>query len=305
MRPMYRATSLFGLAAILVIGCGGSREAAWDTLPASGAAQSQSAEAQTQRTALLAEAAAAWEKRDDPAQIRDAITKWQQALEINPDDPETWTMVSRGYYLVADCHLRFDESKHEEMVNTFEQGTQAAERALVAMSDEFADRMRAGTRIEEALDVLSPEAVPALYWRSSNMGKWGSEKDFATLLAYKDEVRAVMTYCLEKDPNYFHAGPHRYFGAYFARLPSFAGGDLERSREHFERSLAVEQNYFGTHVLYAEDYSVKSQNRALFEEHLNYVISGDPNALPDVAPENRCEQRKAERALSTADEIFE
>jgi len=89
----------------------------------------------------------------------------------------------------------------------------------MALSSDFAQRMQAGTRIEEAVSILDRTAVPALYWRSANLGKWAAAQGFATLLSYKDEIRAVMTRCLELDANYFFAGPHRYFGAFYARAP--------------------------------------------------------------------------------------
>ena len=69
-------------------------------------------------------------------------------------------------------------------------------------------------------------------------------RGFATILSYKDEIRAIMARCLELDAAYFHSGPHRYFGAFYARVPAFAGGDLERSREHFDTALSVDPNYF-------------------------------------------------------------
>jgi tetratricopeptide (TPR) repeat protein len=295
-----------GLALALVLaGCGSSRQAAWETTAASKSSDKADAQSQSQRDALLTEAQSSWEQRSDEAKLRQAISTWEKALELDETDAETWTALSRGRYFLADCHLRFDESKKEEMVSTFEAGTQAAERALMATSPKFAEKMQAGARVEEALDLLDAEAVPAMYWRSSNMGKWGSAKDFATLLAYKDEVRAVMERTLELAPNFYFGGPHRYFGAYFARLPAFAGGDLARSKTHFSKSLSTEPSYFATHVLYAEDYAVKSQDRELYEEQLRFVLETDPEVLPPVAPENRCEQRKAQIAMDKVGEIFE
>ena len=128
---------------------------------------------------------------------------------------------------------------------------------------------------------------------------------FATVLSYKDEIRAVMTRCLEADRYYFFGGPDRYFGAFFAIAPTYAGGDLQRSGEHFQESIRRYPDYFGTHVLYAENYAVKTQNRQLFEQELNLVINGNPEGLPDAAPENRVEQRKARELLARADELFE
>jgi hypothetical protein len=166
-------------------------------------------------------------------------------------------------------------------------------------------RVEAWTRYSDTSPQLDNRAVGLIYWRSSALGRWARRDGFATVLAYKDEIRASMTRCLELDREYFFGGPDRYFGAFFAVAPSYAGGDLERSRQHFDYSISRFPGYFGTHVLYAVEYAVKTQDRALFTRELQWVIDNDPNMLPDVAPENVVEQRKAREALARADELFE
>jgi len=286
----------------LLAGCGSSRQSAWDTTtPEHHATANERAQAATAGQT----ADQAWAERGDEARLRAAIAAWEQVVAANPQDHETLTKLSRAYYFLADGHLSFDEAHHDEMMSTFEKGTQAAEHSLMALSSDFAQRMQAGTRIEEAVSILDRSAVPALYWRSANLGKWAAAQGFATLLSYKDEIRAVMTRCLELDANYFYAGPHRYFGAFYARAPSFAGGDLNRSKEHFEASLRVAPDYFATRVLYAQDYAVKAQDRATFDAQLTYVLQHDPSTLADVEPENRIEQRKARDLQQRAGDLFE
>ena len=285
--------------------CGGSRDAAWDDTTPEGGSGAPAISAD-QAASTLETANTAWEGRDDLAQLQAAIDGYSQVVQSDPSDHETWARLSRAEYFKADCHLRFDEAQQEEMMNTFQRGTQAAERGLMALSPEFKEKMQAGTLMQDAITVLDETSVPLLYWRASNLGKWASADGFATLLSYKDEIRAVMAQCLEQDRDYFHWGPDRYFGVFFARAPAFAGGDLERSKQHFEASLSREPNYFGTHVLMAGDYAVKAQDRALFDEHVNFVLNGDPmSGGAELGPENRCEVRKAQALQAEADSFFE
>jgi tetratricopeptide (TPR) repeat protein len=294
------------LACAATIGCGSGREAAWNTTPETTTTQNQSAAAATQRSTVIEEGTALWGERIEEAKLVQAIRKWEQAAEMDPSDHEHWVRLARAYYFLADGHMSFDEARKDEMIATFEKGIEAAERALIALSPDFAQRMRAGTRIEEAIAVLDASAVPALYWRSSNMGKWGIAKGFATVLSYKDEIRAVMARCLELDATYFYHGPHRYFGAFYARIPAFAGGDLEKSKQHFDAALAAAPDYLGTRTLYAEFYAVKSQNRQVFDEMLDAVIAADVSTLAeDIRPENTIEQRRAQALKAKADELFE
>ena len=257
--------------------------------------------------AMLAAGAAGWDNRDEESGLRAAIEGYQGAVSADPNQPEAWVMLARSHYLLADCHLAFDEAKTEEKLSEYEAGKVAAERSLRYAFPDFAQRIADGSPWQEALgaNLLDASAVPALYWRASAMGKWASA-EFATLLSYKDEIKAIMQTCLDLDGDYFYSGPSRYFGVFYGRAPGFAGGDLEQSRSFFETSLAAAPNYFGTRVLMAQDYAVKAQDRELFTQQLQTVIDGDPESGgPEIAPENRCEQRKAQVLLSQADELFE
>jgi tetratricopeptide (TPR) repeat protein len=301
-----RWTRWFG-GAVLALGlmaCGG-REAAWETTPEKVTSNGSGAPDQLGQEKAAAEAA--WAGRDDENKLREAITHWEKVVALDPKDWQTWGRLTRAIYFLADGHVRFHpgDQAQEDMLVTFEKAITAAERGLIALSEPFAKKMQEGAKIEEAAQVLDKDAVPLLYWRSSALGKWATAKGFATLLSHKEEIKAVMQICLDKDPAYFFMGPDRYFGVFYARAPSFAGGDVAKSREHFNKSLAGHPEYFGTSVLMAEDLAVKAQDKKLFEERLEYVLNADPNVNPEIAPENRIEQRKAKLLIAQKDELFE
>jgi tetratricopeptide (TPR) repeat protein len=287
--------------AALVASCGSTRESAWDTTSES--AQLDDA-ARAQVAQLMASAETAWANRGDQAQAKAAIDAWTKAAEIDPRNTTALNELTHAIYFYSDCHLRFDEDNPDAYKNSHEEGTRAAERALSAMSPAFAEKMASGERIEEAISVLNASAVPALYWRSSNLGRWATLESFATLLSYKDEIRAIMEFCLDEDPHYFYQGPDRYFGVFYAKAPGFAGGDMKKSAAHFNVAIDAHPNYLGTRILMAEEWAVKEDNRALFEELVNYVLKADPNAIPALVPEAMCEKRKAKKLMAEIDDIF-
>lgn len=298
--------SLLALGAVgaVSVGCGGGgRSAAWEATTAD--TQPVTEESRSQHDQLVATGDAAWEQREDIEQLRAAIAAWSQALEADATDWVLWHRLARAQYFLADGHMAFDPALETETTAMYQSAVTSAERSLQALSPAFADRMNAGERVDAAVTVLDATAVPALYWRSAALGKWARRDGFATLLAYKDEIRAVMTRCLELDRDYFYNGPDRYFGAFFAVAPTYSGGDLNRSREHFEYAISRNPGYLGTHVLYAVEYAVKQQDRALYERELNLVISADAAAIPEVRAENLAEQRKAREALARAADLFE
>jgi hypothetical protein len=287
--------------AALVASCGSTRETAWDTTSES-VRLDDAARAEVAR--LMAAADAAWANRGDQAQAKAAVDAWSKAGEVDPTNAKALSELSHAIYFYADCHLRFDEENPQLYKDTHEEGIKAAERALSAMSPAFAEKMASGERIEDAISVLNKSAVPALYWRSSNMGRWAILESFATLLSYKDEIRAIMEFCLDEDPLYWYQAPDRYFGVFYAKAPSFAGGDMKKSAAHFNVSIDAHPNYFGTRILMAEEWAVKEDNRPLFEELVGYVQKADPNSIPAITPENTCEQRKANKLMAEIDDIF-
>ena len=287
--------------AALVASCGSTRETAWETTSDAG----QLDDATEKRVVAALEAAsAAWANRGDQTQAKAAVDAWTTATDLDPSNGDALADLSHAIYYYADCFLRPDEENPQLYKDTHETGTQAAERALAALSPAFADKMASGERIEDAISVLNAKAVPALYWRSSNLGRWAILESFATLLSYKDEIRSIMEFCLDEDPLYFYQGPDRYFGIFYAKAPGFAGGDMRKSAAHFNVAIDAHPNYFATRILMAEEWAVKEDNRPLFEELVNYVLNGDPNAVPSALPENQCEQRKAKRLMADIDDTF-
>jgi hypothetical protein len=285
----------------LVASCGETRETAWETTKGAGALDEAS---KAKVAELLHQANVAWDGRADINQAKAAVDALEAATEIDPSNGEALSNLSHAIYFYADCHLRFDEDNPDLYKDTHEEGVKAAERALSALSPAFAKKMAAGSLIEDALDTLDASAVPALYWRSSNLGRWANLESFATLLSYKDEIRAVMEFCLANNPKYWYQGPDRYFGVFYAKAPGFAGGDMDKSAKHFKISMDAYPDYWGTRILMAEEWAIKEDNRALYEELIDYVLDGDPNVIPYIKPENECEQHKAQILKDDIDEYF-
>ena len=55
---------------------------------------------------------------------------------------------------------------------------------------------------------------------------------------------------------------------------------------------------------FREYYAVKAEDKELYTKLLNEVKAADPNVLPDLLPEQKMEQAKAERMLAETDEVF-
>ena len=174
---------------------------------------------------------------------------------------------------------------------------------MIAASPEFESKMRDGAKYPEAVKSVPKEGVPAMYWYASSLGKWAKKKGFAVLVGQKDNVKSTMDRCLELDPEYFYAGPWRYFGAFYAVAPSFAGGDLNKSVEHFKKSLELQPDYVGTKVLWAAELATKQQDEDTFDKLLNEVLATPDDVIPELKPETIVEKQKARELLAQKDDL--
>ena len=286
----------------VVVGCGTGRTSQWEAAsgppaaPPAGAAAAPAGGADP-----AAEAEAAWAKRDERPQLERAISLWEGVVAQRPDDVATLARLSRAYHFLGDGFLRAPDAKTAYMA-AMEKGTGFGERALAASSAPFKAQMKEGAKVEEAIKGVGKEGLEAMYWYAVNLGKWSRAKGLAALLGNKDRVFGVMSRAVELDESFFHGAPHRYFGVYWALLP--VGRDLDKSKQHFEKSLGFAPNYAGTKVLMAEAYAVKKQDRALFDKLLGEVIAMPDTALAGVEPETRIEKEKARELKAKANDLF-
>jgi hypothetical protein len=287
---------VLALALLMPFGCAG-RKAAWKD----GDGGQDGASAGTETAALIAKGDEHWGKRTDPAAIRAAVAEWEKAAAVEPKNMELLVRLTRGYYFLADGYLRGNE---KEYLVIMDKAVKWGEKAMVAASPEFEAKMRDGGKIPEAVKLVPKAGVPAMYWYASALGKWAKMKGFAVLLGQKDNVKATMDRCLELEPTFYYGGPHRYFGAFYAVAPSFAGGDLEKSKVHFNKSLEIAPTYVGTKVLWAAELSTKLQDEDTFETLLNEVLAAPDDSIPELTPEIIVEKGKAKELLAQQSELF-
>jgi tetratricopeptide (TPR) repeat protein len=283
---------------IAATGCATTYEARWDEKPTTGV----SATADEGVSAAIAEGDAAWAMRGDEAKLKEAISKWEAAFEKAPS-AELAVKLSRAHYLLGDgFHALANNVEARDA--EYQKGLDWATKALKLAAPDFAKAMAEGKKHAEAITLAGKEAVPAMYWYATNLGKWAASKGFATRLRYKDDIKATMEHVKRLDEGFFYAAPWRYFGSFEAVTAGLAGGSLERSEENFKKAVELAPNYLGSKVLWAEYLCTKKNDRATYERLLKEVLAADPTVDPAIEPENRIEQKKAAKMLAEIDERF-
>jgi hypothetical protein len=298
-RIAFRQFKVFSMIAAMVVaaGCGTTREAQYDTTKTETATENTDA-----ANLLVEEGDALWAERSDKEKLIAAIAKWEEASSQAPSG-DLYLKLARGNYFLADGHysVEGDEAKRDEHYTI---GLGFAEKATGVLAPEFVSAVQGGEKHATAILKAPPEAVPALYWQATNLGKWAASKGFATKLKYKDDIEATMLHVKSLDESYYYSAPFRYFGAFEAATAGLAGGSLEKSEENFQIAVERAPTYLGTKVLWAEYLCTKTQDKETYERLLKEVLAADAAVDPAIEPENRAEQRKAQKLLDRMDEEF-
>ncbi|MFN3197932.1 MAG: TRAP transporter TatT component family protein [Bradymonadia bacterium] len=258
---------------------------------------------------LVDEAMGHWAKRGDKAELQKSIDAFKKAADMDPTRADVQVMLARAYYSMSNLHLRWEDDSKDAQKASFDKGVIAAETAIKLTSPEFAAKIKAGESWNDAIpSVTSPKGLEAMYWYSSNLGKWMVMEGIATALKYKDRVSALMTHCKKLDEKFFYGGPHRYFGAYWAKVPF--SSDLNKSKMHFEKSIELAPEYLETKVYMAREWATRVDEDEgggieVFKKLLKEVVDADANALSaDLVPENQNAQRQAKGMIEDAEDFF-
>jgi tetratricopeptide (TPR) repeat protein len=251
---------------------------------------------------LDAQARAAWAGRTDRASLGRAIDCWLRLSEARPDDPKPLLALSRAYVILAEFHLRA-AADMPQRADALERAIDAAERGLLASSAAFSATVKRGVSIEEAVKSVEADKMEALAGYGTSLAHYGADKGFTALLMYRGRLVAAMQRVLEVAPSTSHAAADRELGAFFARVPGFAGGDLGRAREHFDKALALAPEALATKLRYAETYAIEAKNRELFARLLAEIKAADAGE-PELAPDNLLVKRRADLLAASIDDLF-
>lgn len=281
------------LAIAALSGCGkhpGAYQTADATKPADAVAEAVQA------------ADALWDQRADEAKLQQALDAYAEVIARDPKNRHALERLTRGWYFWGDGFTTDKDVQIERWGKALEFGGQC-----LALNGKFATLVNGGTKEKDAIAQATIEDVPCTYWTATALGKWGKAQSIAKTLKFLPTVKAYISRVEELDPTYYHYGPARYWGAYYAALPSFAGQDLGKSAEYFEAAIAGAPYYLPTRVLRAEMLAVATSDLAMFDEDVKRVLSAEADAKPEanITPENLRDQVKAKALLAQRPELFD
>lgn len=245
---------------------------------------------------LKKEALSLWANRDDQSNLERALSNFEKVHQTNPTDMEILTYLARGYYVLADLHLDNEALK----MKNFETARIYGETGLMLNPDY---KKLKEEDIEKAIDKVTDKEAALLFWTAAALGKWAKLYGIMSSLKYKGQIVKMVKKVEKLKPDFFYGAVPRYWGGYYAAVPSIAGGDMDLSQKSFKKAMEMFPEYLGTKTLYAEMYLVKEDNKKEFKKVLEEVLKAS-NGPVEITPENMLEKRKAEKLLEKMDDLF-
>jgi len=165
---------------------------------------------------------------------------------------------------------------------------------------------RDGDALVDALLKSRQKELPLFFWTLSAWASWvNGSRDDPEAVSQLPLVEQALQWMIDRDEHYFFGGPHLMAGVFYSCRPSLLGGDPEKGRRHFERCIALsEEKNLMARVLFAENYAVQMQDRALFEELLQGVEKSSAAEQDELILMNQVARRRAERLLRETEELF-
>ena len=177
-------------------------------------------------------------------------------------------------------------------------------RGLEVRHKGFEKTLRADPK--QAVRLAAVKDVPLLYWTAlSWAGAVSLSKDNPDLIGDMPIVEAMMDRALALDEAFGDGAIHTYLITYEMSRPGETGDPAARSRQHFERALALTKGLqAGPMVSFAEAVCVQKQDLKQFQALLQQALAINADAKPDCRLVNLVMQRRAKWLLSRTDQLF-
>ncbi len=275
-----------------------------------------------QTAAVLADGSRAFDSETDPELARQAIPAslktMESFLEAHPEQPILLRLLAEAYtnyafgFIEDEAERLQDENPkaadelRSRALNYYLRARGYGLRLLALDHEDLAAALAKGQLPQGALSELTADDVPALFWIAN---PWSAAinvgKQDPALVAQLPLVHAIVARAAELDATYFHAGPLMTLGALAASVPPALGGQPKLAQKYFEQAIAATHgNFLMISVLYAKTALVQLGDKQAYVATLEKVLATDPDADPQMALANRLAQRRAQRYLAAADDLF-
>ena len=200
-------------------------------------------------------------------------------------------------------HMAADPARAARL---YQQGYEHARQVLIAQG--LTEQALSGDldSLQQKINKLDMDAVPALFWAASNWAKAiDLNRDKAQNLAQLPKAVMLMQRVLELDENYYMSGAHVFFGVYYGSKSPMLGGNYKLSAEHFAKANRANQDkLLVVNLLQAQYLERQRFNQQGFHDLLIQIINASDALYPEQALINRISRYKASLLLNKEEQWF-
>ena len=120
-----------------------------------------------------------------------------------------------------------------------------------------------------------------------------------SLVASLANTAILMQRVMDLDNEFYHGGPHIFFGVYYGGRAPMLGGDFSRAEAEFRRAAEINDNkLLIVDLLQAEYLARQMFDQNDFHQRLNRIIEAPEDLSPDLMLLNQIAKRKATLLLN-------
>ncbi len=248
-------------------------------------------------------------KNNDIKLVRDAmpaaLVQMDGLVEASPDNKYLLATAAENYYAYSFFFVESTDKKAAEKLYL-----KARNYAFRALNQNKAFKEAASGSLDDfsnALQTFEKEDVPAMYWAVSSWLAWmriSHSSGFDSVIDFP-KIEAMMDRMLVLDETFNYGAVHILIGAYYASIPDTYGGIAEGADYHFEQAFDIsDSKYLLWHVFYAQFYAFQVQDKQLYLDSLETVISAPDDLFPKEAFSNQMAKKMATQMREETDLLF-
>jgi tetratricopeptide (TPR) repeat protein len=216
---------------------------------------------------LILQGDALYAQRHDPAQARQALARYQEALKLEPGNMAALIKNAQALYYVGDIASGSDEKQR-----IFKQGMEIAKKMIA----------------------LQPGRVEGHYWLGVHTGSYGEARGVLKSLFLKNDIIRAMERSVAIDGTYEMGGAYCVLGRLYFKVPGLFGGSNKKSRQYLEKCRLAAPKSSVCLLFLAETYWALDEEE-LAVRALEELLAMEPD--PDWVPETEKDKIEGAKLL--------
>ena len=257
---------------------------------------------------LMAKMNTAVYKNSDVEMVRDALPamliQLDGFIEVAPDNTDLLIRAAEAYYGYSFVFV--EDTDKMRAGRLYDKSFQYAGRVLKQHKQMKAAFDGPTDAFNAALDDLDKSDVPALFWTANAWLSWvGMNVDDPEIFLALPKIRAMLKRCIELDETYQYGAAHASLAVLHASRSPAQGGQPQKAEAEFERAFELSDNKMLLfYLMYAKYYAYQVQDRQLYIDTLNKIISTPADVFPEMAFINSAARKKARQMLKEVNHLF-